>query len=370
MPEFIPGLELAGLYYREAVRPILQAGYPGLVHSAGLIGTGSEVLGFDTEMSADHNWGPQVVLYLSEEDHAHLAGHLHRTLGHELPFSFRGYSTHFEEAPDEPGTALLKAARSRPINHRVHVTTLHRFIRRYLGIDLDRELSVVDWLTIPEQKLRTLVTGAVYHDGLNVLEPMRHKLAYYPHDLWLYMLSAQWQRVGQEEPFVGRAGIVGDEVGSVVIAARLVRDLMRLCLLMERQYAPYAKWFGSAFTQLPCAGRLTPVFRQVLAATRWQERGKHLNTACETLAAMHNDLGLTGPVPNQVSPFHSRPFRVIQAEAIALRLWDAIQDEQVRALPFGVGGIDQYVDSTDVLSHTGRCRKLSVLYTRPGTPPP
>ena len=28
MPEFNPGLELAGLWYRRAVRPILQADYP------------------------------------------------------------------------------------------------------------------------------------------------------------------------------------------------------------------------------------------------------------------------------------------------------------------------------------------------------
>lgn len=370
MPEFIPGLELAGLYYREAVRPILQADYPDLVHSAGLIGPGSEVLGFDTEMSADHNWGTQVVLYLSEEDHARLAGDLQRTLGDKLPFSFRGYPTHFEELPDEPGTVLLKAASGRPINHRVHITTLHGFIRHYLGIDLDRELSAVDWLTLPEQKLRTLVTGAVYHDGLNVLDPMRRKLAYYPHDLWLYLLSAQWQRIGQEEPFVGRAGIEGDEVGSAVIAAHLVRDLMRLSLLMERQYAPYAKWFGSAFAQLPCARRLTPIFRQVLAATGWQEREKHLNTAYEIVATMHNNLGLTEPVPTRVSQFHSRPFMVIQADAIALLLWEAIQDRQVRALPFGVGMIDQYVDSTDVLSHTGRCRRLGVLYNGLEVPDP
>jgi hypothetical protein len=370
VPEFIPGLELAGLYYRQAVRPILQAHYPHLAHSAGLIGPGSEVLGFDTEMSADHNWGPQVVLYLSEEDHARLAGDLRRTLGDRLPFSFRGYSTHFEELPDEPDTAILKAASSRPINHRVHVTTIQGFIRRYLGIDLDRELSVVDWLTIPEQKLRTLVAGAVYHDSLNVLEPMRRKLAYYPHDLWLYLLSAQWQRIGQEEPFVGRAAIVGDEVGSAIIAARLVRDLMRLCLMMQKQYAPYAKWLGSAFAQLVYASRLTPIFRQVLAATGWQEREKHLNAAYEIVAAMHNDLGLTEMVSNRVSQFHSRPFRVIQAEAIALLLWEAIQDEEVKALPFGVGMIDQYVDSTDILSHTGRCRRLSALYTGPETPAP
>jgi hypothetical protein len=78
---FVPGLELSGLYYWEAVRPILDAGYPGLAHSAGLIGTGSEVLGFDTEMSADHSWGPRVIVYLSEEDHTRLAEQIGETLG-------------------------------------------------------------------------------------------------------------------------------------------------------------------------------------------------------------------------------------------------------------------------------------------------
>lgn len=79
------------------------------------------------------------------------------------------------------------------------------------------------------------MSGVVYHDGLNVLEPMRERFAYYPHDLWLYLLSAQWQRIGQEEPFVGRAGIVGDELGSAVIAARLVHDIMQLCFLMGKR---------------------------------------------------------------------------------------------------------------------------------------
>jgi hypothetical protein len=362
MPAFMPGLELAGLYYEQAVRPILQADYPDLAHSAALLGPGSEVLGFDTEMSADHSWGPRVILYLADGDHARLAGELRETLGYKLPFTFRGYSTHFEEVPDEPGTALLKATRERPIHHRVQITTLPKFIRRTLGIGLEREMAILDWLTIPEQDLRSLVAGAVYHDGLNVLEPMRRKLAYYPHDLWLYLLSAQWQRIGQEEPFVGRAGIVGDQVGSAITAARLVRDLMRLCLLMEKQYAPYAKWFGSAFAQLDCAPRLAPVLERVLVATEWQDRERHLNVAYEIVAAMHNDLAITAPVATWVSRFHDRPFLVIKGETIAIEIWEAIQDEEVRALPYGVGKIDQYVDSTDVLSNSGRCHKLSALY--------
>ena len=362
MPTFMPGLELAGLYYQEAVRPVLQADYPDLAHSAALLGHGSEVLGFDTEMSADHSWGPRVILFLADGDHARLAGVLRERLGYELPFTFRGYSTHFVEVPDEPRTTLLKATTERPIHHRVQITTLPRFIRRTIGIELDREMTILDWLTIPEQDLRSLVAGAVYHDGLGVLEPMRHKLAYYPHDLWLYLLSAQWQRIGQEEPFVGRAGIVGDQVGSAVIAARLVRDLMRLCLLMEKQYAPYAKWFGTAFAQLECAPRLAPVLERVLAATQWQDRGWHLNVAYEIVAAMHNDLAITAPVAARVSQFHDRPFLVIQGESIAAEIWEAIQDEEVKGLPFGVGKIDQYIDSTDILSNSGRCHKLSALY--------
>ena len=44
MPEFIPARELARRYYLEAVRPILDAGYPGLAHSSGLLGPGKGAL--------------------------------------------------------------------------------------------------------------------------------------------------------------------------------------------------------------------------------------------------------------------------------------------------------------------------------------
>jgi hypothetical protein len=363
MPEFIPGLELAGLYYHEAVEPILDSHYPGLVHSAGLSGGGSEVLGFDDAMSTDHSWGPRLLLFLSEPDHARLAGDLHQTLAQELPFSFRGYSTHFEAVPNEPGAVVPAETDNRPINHTVRSTVLSEYLLHYVGTPLEEKPTILDWLTIPGQKLRSLVAGAVFHDGLGVLGPMQRKLAYYPHDVWLYLLSAQWRRIWQEEPFVGRAGSVGDEVGSAIIAARLVRDLMHLCMLMEKQYVPYPKWFGSAFAQLACADQLGPVLEAVLASTGWQEREGYLCAAYEIAATMHNDLGVTEPVQTKVRQFHDRPFRVIEGEEIAKALWDAIQDPEVRALPYGVGKIDQYVDSTDILSYTERSRRLDALYS-------
>ena len=66
MVEFVPGLTLAELFYKEAVSPVLLKHFSRLRYSAALIGHGSEVLGFDTERSTDHHWGPRVQLFLTE----------------------------------------------------------------------------------------------------------------------------------------------------------------------------------------------------------------------------------------------------------------------------------------------------------------
>ena len=69
---------------------------------------------------------------------------------------------------------------------------------------------------------------------------------------------------------MGRAGQVGDEIGSTLIAGQLVRDLMRLCFLMEQQYAPYSKWYGTAFLRLEAASSLNPVLSLALRAETGQ----------------------------------------------------------------------------------------------------
>ncbi|GHO62603.1 hypothetical protein KSC_014950 [Ktedonobacter sp. SOSP1-52] len=63
MPIFIPGVELSRRFYEEIVHPLLVEAYPELAYAAALIGPGSEVLGFDSEMSMDHDWGPRLFIY-------------------------------------------------------------------------------------------------------------------------------------------------------------------------------------------------------------------------------------------------------------------------------------------------------------------
>jgi hypothetical protein len=364
MPEFIKGLELSRLFFEEAVRPVVEAEFPRLRYAAARLGSGSEVLGFDTEMSADHGWGPRVDLFLAEEDYEGARRGLDEALRGGLPHRFRGYPTSFTAPdPNDNGTQHLDGRVSGPVDHKVEIKTPLRFLLDYLAFDAREEPEPADWLTFPEQKLRTIAAGAVFHDRLG-LEGLRGKLAYYPRDVWLYLLAAGWARVGQEEHLMGRAGTVGDELGSALIGARLVRDLMRLCFLMERTYAPYPKWFGTAFGRLACAGELSPHLRAALAAGDWREREAHLAAAYERVARMHNALGITDPLPTEPRDFFGRPFRVIALHGFADAILARVTDERVRRIAARrpVGSVDQFSDSTDLVSHASWRAALRRLY--------
>lgn len=352
MPDFIPGLELSRLFFEELVQPVLEAEFPDLRYDAAIIGSGSEVLGFDTPMSRDHHWGPRVSLYVAAAEVDVVQQPIRALFRKRLPYEFRGYPTSFEEIPGEPGVLRFEPKTSGPVNHRISVTTLNRHLRDYLHLDWQpgMRLTAADWLSIPQQKLRTLVAGAVYHAGLGEITAMREQFAFYPHDVWLYLLAAGWSRIGQEEAFVGRTGDHGDEVGSRLIAARLVRDLMQLCFLMERQYAPYAKWFGTAFARLACGPLLLPVFERVLAAQDWREREQYLSEAYGYVAEMHNGLNITEALPTGVSSYHGRPFMVIHGDRFAGEIKAAISDDDVRRIAEShlIGSVDTFSDSTDL----------------------
>lgn len=365
MPDFIPGLELARLFYLEAVKPLLQANLPGLQYSAALLGSGSEILGFDTEMSADHHWGPRVMLFLKEEDQQRYSQVIDEILRSGLPTKFLGYSTNF--SPPDPldnNVQRLEDIEIGPVNHRVDVLSTRKFFLDYLDFDIDQPIEAADWLTFPAQKLRSLTAGAVYRDDIG-LQSLRDRFSYYPHDVWLYLLASDWNRIGQEEHLMGRAGIVGDEIGSTIIAARLVRDLMQLCFLMERQYAPYSKWFGTAFARLQCAADLAPMLASTLEGGNWRMREQHLARAYEYVAGMHNRLEITEPLATEVTSFFGRPFLVMhlgarQAEAIRAQITDPdVKRIAGRGL---IGSIDQFSDSTDILSNTRWRATLRRLY--------
>ena len=297
----------------------------------------------------DHDWGPRLFLFLREED-AEQGDVLGNLLSQQLPETFAGFPISFP-IPVEPRMRIMTLRPlAGPVKHRIIPITVRNFVRVQLGYDLAQPLEAVDWLTFPSHTLGELVAGEVYHDDVGELTTLRTRFAWYPYDIWLYLLASGWQRIGQEEHLMPRTGFVGDELGSALIGSRLVRDIMSLCFLLEKQYAPYPKWFGMAFQRLRSAKELGPLLWRVQQANTWRERAEVLARAYEVLARMQNEMHMSRTLPTTVSLFYDRPFPVIHGGLFTQALVEQITDPAVLHIAKQrlIGNINQWSDNTDM----------------------
>ncbi|WP_404924673.1 DUF4037 domain-containing protein [Mesorhizobium sp. ORM16] len=311
------GIGLSQRFYESLVAPILQQHFPKLPHAAARIGLGSEVLGYDSDMSADHDDGPCVQIFLPEAEFSETAREMMRILDRSLPDRFDcwpvRYPTNVRPSAGDAGAGLLGS------EHGVELYTLSAWCDRFLGRQFTADITTHDWLSYPEQLFLTVTAGAVFRDDIGELSAVRDRLCYFPRDVWLYKLAAQWGRIAEERAYIGRTGNAGDEIGSRVIAARMVGNIMRLAMLVERRYAPYPKWLGTAFSRLPCAPELTETLEQILSAPDWRKREAGLFDACWFIAELQMARGVPGAIAPSVGSLHNRPFRFVDSCRSAMR---------------------------------------------------
>jgi hypothetical protein len=131
---------------------------------------------------------------------------------------------------------------------------------------------------------------------------------------------------------------------------------------MEGRYAPYSKWFGTSFSRLASSKKLTPVLLAILRAESWKEREHHLSRAYSLVAEIHNSLRITKVLDTNVSRFYNRPYQVIHAKRFADEITKTIKDPEVRKVSASIGSIDQFVDSTAIMSAPRLYRKLTALF--------
>lgn len=349
-PVFLPARELSGAFYREAVAPLLT----GRPHAAALLGWGSDVLGHDTERSTDHGWGPRLLVFLEDRDEARAWT---ARLDERLPQEFRGWPVRY-------GWDGL------PARHWVIATTLPEWCGEQLGVDATTGLSTLDWLSIPQQRLLGVVAGAVHADHDGALTTLRTDLAWYPDQVWHWLLACQWRRIAQEEAFVARTAEVGDETGSAITAARQAREVMRLALLLQKRYAPYQKWLGTAFARSTRDDDLPAQLHAAVHAPDPEHRQDALAAAYRSLAHRHNALGITPALDPEVRRYHARPARVLMAERFVEATLAVVEDPWLRGLPL-IGAVDQFVDSTRALDEPASWRRFAAVYgPGPGAPEP
>lgn len=359
MSKFIPGMELNKRFYTEVVKPIIQSSFPSLRYSAGLIDYGSDVLGYDTAVSMDHQWGPRFSIFLSPDDIEKTGSALDSLLSERLPPLFSGFSTNYSGIKADYIRRMEKAD-GETVKHLIRIHTIEEFIEQHLGLRIHEKIQPQDWLFLPQQRLLTISKGQLFHDALNISK-IKERLAFYPDDIWLYLMACEWNKISVEEAFIGRCGDVGDNTGSLLIAARITQSIMNLCFLQERKYAPYSKWFGTAFTELKSAKELAAILKSALGAANWKQREKHLARAYVFIAKAHNAIQITQPIEPSVSKYYGRKYNVLFANRFSEALFSRIQDTSIKSLN-KIGSIDQITNTLTILEDPKLIRKTAALY--------
>lgn len=342
--KFIPGLKLNRAFYMEVLKPFLSEYFPGVEYSAALLGEGSDVLGFDNERSMDHNWGPRGLIFLSAKDYPKYAKKIERKLRKHLPYTFHGFSTNFSRPRKTYLVQAMAHVAHGPVNHLVKVHTVSSFCDYYLGFSMKKRLIVADWLTFPQQALCEVTSGEVFHDGLGDLTRVREQLAYYPEDVWHYLLTCQWVRIANELSYQARSGELDDELGSRIIASRMVEEIVKMGFLLCRTYMPYSKWRGSAFMKLPIAEDLTPQLLCAMRSGHWRERQVCLGFAYQVIGRWHNKLGLTRPLSTELSDFHGRGYLVLDVGPYIRAMKRTMKSKKLRDMRYPIGGVDQFIN--------------------------
>ncbi len=345
MPSFVPGLEVSRAFHQDVVAPLV-----GEPHAAALLGAGSEVLGLDTARSTDHDWAPRCQVFVDEQR----VEPLRLLLDERLPRTYAGWP-------------LAAARDGGPAYHRVEVHTLGAWVDGELGWPAaDRAPTTLDWLVSPQTRLAGITHGAVFADPDGSLGALRRRLAWYPDDVWWWLVACQWRRLAQEEPFVQRTAEVGDDLGSAVVTGRLVRDCLRLGLLLARRHAPYTKWLGTAAAALPDPEGLRPALAAAVTAASAGDREEALGRAYRVLGVRFNRLAGTEVDPS-LRPFHDRPARVLGADRFTAAALARVGDPGLATTPL-VGGVDQLLDSTDALTDPALTTRVRGYYLALGVP--
>lgn len=326
------GIALAAAYFSDVVAPLLASRLPGVRYAAARLGSGSDVLGLDDSISRDHDWGLRLTILVED---AHAIAEVDDLFDRLLPAEFRGHQTRF-------------ATTWHPTRqHQIEVATADDFAMSRLGLDPLRSNTAVDWLTLTGQSVLEVTAGPVFVDDVGRITDIRAAFQWYPRDVWLYVLASDWAKLGQELPFIGRAGSRGDDLGSRVITARLTRVSMHLGFMLERRWAPYSKWLGTQFSRLPRAGSAGRLLDAALSASDWRARERAVCEVLELFIDIQQSIGLPAS-PAATEPFYDRQFRGLSS--VPELLMARIEDPEVSRLPHGVGAIEQWSDNVNLLT--------------------
>ena len=232
------GLELSRLYYHSEGIRMLDQQFPGLRSriAAGLIGSGSECYGYDDEISQDHDFEPGFCLFIPDEDTVDdRTAFLLEKAYNKLPREFMGYSR-----------PLLS-----PVGGSRHgVFRASEYFDERIG-SADGNLSVYQWLNLPEYVLLECVNGEIFEDSSNVITDIRKRLEYYPEDIRRKKIAGYLIMMNQSGQYNYERCLKRNDHGAAALCLNeFVNAAIHVTYRLNRKYTPYYKWMFTGLRRL------------------------------------------------------------------------------------------------------------------------
>lgn len=237
------GIELCEKYFYEYGLPMLESEFSELLPrmAIGVVGQGSELLGYDDEISRDHDFEPGFCIWLTAEDYKKYEFKLSRAYS-KLPKEFMGIKRLAVAPADGP---------------RHGVFSIDDFYIRLLGT-ASVPLSVDTWLNIPSHYLKTATCGKVFIDNLGEFTKMREYLSSgYPEDVRLKKIAAHSILCNQSGQYNYARSLAHGENGSAQLAINeFVRHVISIVYLLNNTFEPFYKWVYRGLRELPVLSEL------------------------------------------------------------------------------------------------------------------
>lgn len=338
---FIKGLELNRGFYEDIVKPLIDKKYPDLVYTAALLGYGSDVLGFDTKTSMDHNWGPRLQLFVNNRN---LIPELNNYFSLELPFFYKNFPVNFSKAGYD-GAIRMETTDRKPINHLIEITIFEDYLKGRYSINKTNNFTYKDWLNFTDQNLIEITSGLVFHDGLKKVNNTREELKFYPLDIFKLRIAVLWNYIWNKEAFIGRSIALNDYIGLKINTSRIINYLMKILFYLENKYIPYSKWFGYSFKQLSVYADINGIIINLLEENIPEKIETGICILYEKVIEKHNENKGLPHLENKTRYFFNRPYKVIFAENIVDELLKSIENEEIKKIDLKKYGYDIIIDA-------------------------
>ena len=224
------GIELAQKYYESFGKSMLEGEFAGLLPylAVGYVGSGSEHYGFDDEISHDHDYEPGFCIFLPGED----------VVDRRSAFLLeRAYA----KLPKEYGGAKRQIVS--PVGgNRNGVIRTGEFYEKAVGSQ-NGELTVLQWLRIPDYALAEAVNGEVFFDNYGEFTKIREHLKNMPRDIKLKRIAGNLLVMGQSGQYnFMRCINHGEPQAAQFAVTEFVNAAMKVTFLLNGRYMPYYKW--------------------------------------------------------------------------------------------------------------------------------